>query len=175
MASRSSVLVFGRLSSVKNGKDIGTAHSVRPLTTRCKPDLALIWRLLKGTGCHLAEITGLRVEDVDVSGEFPNVKVTWHEQRRMKTAASRRHFPLVGDALAAAKETLKTTRNGNFMCPDYCHPSGATNASSALMSHVKAIRTSRKQVVHSLRHNMKDRLMVAEVSFLDQNLTPASP
>ncbi len=140
------------------------------ITSRCKPDLALIWRLLEGTGCRLAEITGLRVEDVDVAGEYPNVKVTWHEQCRVKTAASRRFVPLVGDALAAAKETLKTTKKGNLVFLSYCRPGGSDAASAALMGHLRDATTNPKHVVHSLRHNMKDRLMIAEVSFLDQNL-----
>lgn len=40
---------------------------------RCKQQLALIWRILEGTGCRLAEVTGLRVEDA-VTGsdtEYP--------------------------------------------------------------------------------------------------------
>lgn len=146
-------------------------QSVRArITTRCTAELALVWRLLEGTGCRLAEVTGLRVEDVDVAGEFPSVRVTWHEQRRLKTAASRRYVPLVGDALDAAKEALKTTRKGNLVFPSYCRPRGADAASAALMSHLRAVTTNPKHVVHSLRHNMKDRLMVAEVSSMDQNL-----
>lgn len=140
------------------------------ITNRCTAELALVWRLLEGTGCRLAEVTGLRVEDVDVVGEFPSLRVTWHEQRRLKTAASRRYVPLVGDALAAAKEALKTTRKGNLVFPSYCRPRGSDAASAALMSHLRAVTTNPKHVVHSLRHNMKDRLMVAEVSSMDQNL-----
>ena len=61
------------------------------ITTRSSAELALVWRLLEGTGCRLAEVTGLRAEDVDVAGEFPSIRVTWHDQRRLKTAASRPH------------------------------------------------------------------------------------
>lgn len=140
------------------------------ITTRCNPELALIWRLLEGTGCRLAEVTGLRAEDVDLASEFPSIRVTWHEQRRLKTAASRRYVPLVGDALAAAKEALNTTRKGNLVFPSYCRPRGSDAASAALMSHLRAVTTNPKHVVHSLRHNMKDRLLVAEVSSMEQNL-----
>lgn len=38
------------------------------------------------------------------------------------------------------------------------------------MKHVRRITTDPKLVVNSLRHNMKDRLMLAEVASLDQNL-----
>lgn len=52
-------------------------------------------------------MTGLRVEDVTTEGELPNIRVTWHEGRRLKGNSSSRHVPLVGDALKAAKEALK--------------------------------------------------------------------
>lgn len=140
------------------------------ITTRGSAELSLVWRLLEGTGCRLAEVTGLRAEDIDVISEFPSIRVTWHEQRRLKTAASRRYVPLTGDALAAAKEALTTTRKGNLVFPSYCRPRGSDAASAALMSHLRAVTNNPKHVVHSLRHNMKDRLMVAEVSSMDQNL-----
>lgn len=37
------------------------------------PELALIWRLLEGTGCRIAEVTGLRVEDVHTDGGFSEI------------------------------------------------------------------------------------------------------
>lgn len=33
-----------------------------------KPSLQLVWRILEGTGCRLAEVTELTVDDVDLSG-----------------------------------------------------------------------------------------------------------
>ncbi|WP_333815802.1 tyrosine-type recombinase/integrase [Tabrizicola sp.] len=135
-----------------------------------KRDLALIWRLLEGTGCRLSEVSGLRVEDVDVSGDLPHIRVTWHENRRLKTDASSRYVPLVGDALEAAKEALKLPRVDNLLFPDYGHVRGGDAASASLMKHVRAVTKDPKHVVHSLRHNMKDRLMLAEVASLDQNL-----
>lgn len=38
------------------------------------------------------------------------------------------------------------------------------------MKHLRKVSQNEKHVVHSLRHNMKDRLTLAEVSSLDQNL-----
>ena len=77
------------------------------VTTVGNLELALIWRLLQGTGCRIAEVTGLRAEDVTISGPHPCVKVAWHEGRRVKTQASIRHVHLVGDALEAAKGALE--------------------------------------------------------------------
>lgn len=140
------------------------------IVSHAKRDLALIWRILEGTGCRLSEVSGLRVEDVDVSSDLPHIRVTWHENRRLKTDASSRYVPLVGDALEAAKEALKLPRESNLLFPDYGHVRGGDAASAALMKHVRAVTTDPKHVVHSLRHNMKDRLMLAEVTSLDQNL-----
>lgn len=39
-----------------------------------------------------------------------------------------------------------------------------------MMKHIRRVTENPKHVVHSLRHNMKDSLMMAEVSSLDQNL-----
>lgn len=133
-------------------------------------ELGLIWRLLEGTGCRLAEITGLRVEDLDVAGELPNIQVRWHEERRIKTDASKRHVPLVGDALTAAKEALELAGEAHLLFARYGRARGADAASAALMKHLRLVTTDPRYVVHSLRHNMKDALVVAEVNSLDQNL-----
>lgn len=134
-----------------------------------QPDLLLIWRLLDGTGCRLAEITGLRVTDVRAEGAMPYVEVEWHEDRRVKTDPSRRRVPLVGDALEAAKRALTLTK-GPMLFPSYGREGGNTAASKVLMKHVRTVTEERKKVVHSLRHNMKDTLDRAEVDTNDQNL-----
>lgn len=136
----------------------------------CNPALKLVWRILEGTGCRLAEVTGLTVDDVDVSGPFPNIRVTWNENRRLKTETSRRHVPLVGDALDAAQDALKLAVGCTMLFPDYGRARGGDAASSGLMRQVRKITTNPKHVVLSLRHNMKDRLMLAEVSSRNQNL-----
>lgn len=134
------------------------------------PELALLWRLVEGTGCRIAEVTGLRVEDVDASGEFPHICIEPHPLRSLKTLTSRRNVPLVGDALEAAKEALKLARTGHMLFPSYGRKRGGDAASAALMKHLRQVSANEKHVIHSLRHNMKDRLMLAEVSSLDQNL-----
>lgn len=133
-------------------------------------ELALIWRLVEGTGCRIAEVTGLRVEDVDASGAFPHIRIEPHDLRRLKTLASRRNVPLVGDALDAAKEALGLARQGHMLFPSYGRIRGSDAASAALMKHLRQVSSDEKHVIHSLRHNMKDNLILAEVSTLDQNL-----
>jgi integrase len=75
------------------------------------PEIGLLWRLLEGTGCRMSEVTGLLVDDVDVTSDLPHIRIQWNEDRRLKTQVSIRSVPLVGDALAAAKEALELPRD----------------------------------------------------------------
>ncbi len=148
----------------------------RRVLAGANPSLALIWRLIEGTGARIAEVTGLLVSDVDVTGEFPHIRIEPNEVRTLKTEASRRVVPLVGAALEAAREALERAERRwrgwqeGPLFPEYGRPRGSDAASAALMKHIRRVTTDPKHVVHSLRHNMKDRLVVAEVSSLDQNL-----
>ena len=134
------------------------------------PELALIWRILEGTGARIAEVTGLLVTDVDISSRFPHVRIEPNAVRPLKTDASRRVVPLVGDALEAAREALLSVKEGPMLFPSYGRKRGSDAASAALMKHVRRVTPDPKHVVHSLRHHMKDLLVEAEVSSLDQNL-----
>ena len=146
-------------------------QSVRRLILNgANDDLQFIWRLLEGTGCRLAEVTGLRVEDIALDHECPHLVVTWHEGRRIKTNASKREVPLVGDAFDAAKEALAAHKKGKALFERYGDEKGPTNASAALMKYVRRVSEDPAHAVHSLRHNMKDRLILAEASELQQNL-----
>ncbi|OWJ73655.1 hypothetical protein CDV50_02020 [Haematobacter massiliensis] len=134
------------------------------------PELALMWRILEGTGARIAEVSGLRVEDVDTASQFPHIRIGANAVRSLKTDASRRVVPLVGDALTAAKEALSLARQGDMLFPSYGRKRGSDAASAALMKHIRAVTTDQKHVVHSLRHNMQDSLVLAEVSALDRKL-----
>jgi integrase len=137
----------------------GILKAVRSrIVSNSKTELQLVWRLLEETGCRLGEITGLRVSDVEVTGCTPHVSVEWHEDRRLKTKASRRDVPLVGDALEAAKEALRLAKGRAMLFQAYGTENGPTNASAALMKHVRAVTDNPLHVVHSLRHNMADWL-----------------
>lgn len=91
------------------------AETRKGVLANASPELALIWRLVEGTGCRIAEVTGLRVADVHVDSDLPHIRIEAHELRRLKTESSRREVPLVGDALKAAKEALRMASEGQLM------------------------------------------------------------
>lgn len=135
---------------------------VRERLSRSKrPELLLIWRLLEGTGCRPSEISGLRLEDVKIDHETPHIHVTWHEDRRIKTASSHRLVPLAGDALKAAQEAVKLAEGETLLFPHYAREGGAERLSAALNKHVRVVTEDRRHVVYSLRHNFKDKLIEA--------------
>ncbi|OUD09626.1 hypothetical protein BVC71_07245 [Marivivens niveibacter] len=133
------------------------------------PSLGLIWRLLEGTGCRNAEIIGLRVEDVKLDAPYPHLCIRWHEDRQIKTAASERNVPLVGDALEAAREALEAARGYDMLFPRYAHEGGADAASQSLMKQLRSVTKDKRHVVYSLRHNMKDHLISAGVDERDEH------
>jgi integrase len=144
------------------------ARLLRPSIRR--PELGLIWRLLEGTGCRGSEIIGLRVEDVHLATAYPHVVVEWHEERRIKTDASVRTVPLVGDALEAAKEAVERAGKSKMLFEKYAYERGADAVSKSLMTNLRKFTNNERHVVYSLRHNMKDYLMKAGVGERDENL-----
>ncbi|TIL31361.1 tyrosine-type recombinase/integrase [Mesorhizobium sp.] len=151
---------------------VGEATAIRERIERLsrQHDLILIWRMLEGTGCRLAEVTGLRVVDVVVDGDMPYLDIKPHDRRGLKTVASIRRVPLVGDALDAARASLKLAGDSEMMFPRYGVEGGNTAASAALMKHVREITDDKLARVHSLRHNMADKLKVAGVEEADRKL-----
>ena len=127
-------------------------------------ELRLLWRVLAGTGCRVAEVTGLRVQDVRLDDEIPHIMIQHHEGRRLKTASSVRSVPLVGDALASVRDAVGLSDAGcGPLFPRYARPRGADAASAILMKHLRTITTDKRHVVHSLRHRMKDKMRLADI------------
>lgn len=118
--------------------------------------------LISDTGMRLAEAAGLVREDVVLDGEYPHVIVRPHPWRRIKTRASERTVPLVGEALWAAKRAFEEAP-GRFLFPKYTSEAGckANSASAALNKWLKP-RLPEGCVVHSFRHSFRDRLRAVE-------------
>ena len=119
----------------------------------------ILFPILGETGCRLAEIVGLRVEDVDLEGSVVHIRP--NDKRRLKTAGSERSLPLTDVACLALSKAMDTS-DEEWLFPRYIKEDGcyATHASNALAKWTKA---RWGMTAHSLRHSFRDRLRAAEV------------
>ena len=119
----------------------------------------ILFPILGETGCRLAEIVGLRVEDVDLQGSVVHIRP--NDKRRLKTAGSERSLPLTDVACLALSKALDTS-DGEWLFPRYIKEDGcyATHASNPMAKWTKA---RWGMTAHSLRHSFRDRLRAAEV------------
>ena len=120
----------------------------------------LLMPILGETGCRLAEIVGLRVEDVDLEDEVLHIRP--NDKRRLKTTGSERSLPLVGHALEAIRLVMCKSFDEECVFPQYIKDDGcyATHASNAL---AKWTKRRWGMTGHSLRHTFRDRPRAAEV------------
>ena len=110
--------------------------------------------LLGETGCRLAEIVGLELQDIDMQNDLIHIRP--NSIRRLKTRNSQRTLPLVGYAKVAMKLALKQA-DGRYLYPRYLKDGTcrATHASAALG---KWLKKEFGLTAHSLRHTFRDRL-----------------
>ena len=114
----------------------------------------LLMPLLGETGCRLAEIVGLELDDIDMAEAVIHVRP--NSIRRLKTANSIRTLPLVGFAKEAMVLALQNADN-HCLYPRYLKDGTcrATHASNALG---KWLKKNFGHTAHSLRHTFSDRL-----------------
>lgn len=139
------------------------------LSERSKKDLYHIWEILSGTGCRLAEVVGLRMQDIVLDDRVPFIRIVDHEKRRLKTLSSNRDIPLIGEALEAVKEAIAVAEDSDYLFSTYARPGGPDAASAALMKVVRKITKNPLHTVHSLRHSFADRCDLAGVSPTDKS------
>ncbi|MFK7868464.1 MAG: tyrosine-type recombinase/integrase [Roseobacter sp.] len=124
-----------------------------------KSKVKLLMPILGETGCRLAEIVGLRVEDCDL--ETDTILIRPNRARRLKTRNSERTLPLVGYARLALANALDTSEGewvfAQYIKDDSCF---ATHASNALNKWLKSEFGG--LTAHCLRHTMRDRLRAVE-------------
>ena len=122
-------------------------------------NVQLLFPILGETGCRLAEVVGLRLEDVDLENRVLHIRPNSH--RRLKTAGSERSIPLSSTACAALTKALQNS-DDEWVFPRYIKEDGcyATHASNAL---AKWMKRRWGMTAHSLRHTFRDRLRAAEV------------
>lgn len=111
------------------------------------------------TGARLAEVVGLRKEDVDVKESV--IHIRGYKTRSLKTEGSQRSIPLLPQALEAIKAQLEESTT-EFLFPVYADNRGtkADSASAALNKWANTIVPYRS--MHSLRHSMRDQLRAAQ-------------
>jgi integrase len=123
--------------------------------------------LLGETGCRLAEIVGLRLEDIDLVNNLVHIRP--NSARRLKNKTSERVVPLVGYAKLAIEQAL-TQADDEWLFPQYikvghCY---ATHASNAVNKWLK--KDFDGLTAHCLRHTFRDRLRAVEcpMDIIDQ-------
>lgn len=134
---------------------------------KANDDRRHIAALLMDTGARLGEIVGLRVEDVELSGSIPFIHIRPNRKlgRTLKTPQSERRVPLVGEALWAAREAVKSMsgRAGWLFPHDAADNDINTNNPSVTLKKWLQSLLSSDHTCHSFRHTMRDRLRDAGV------------
>ncbi len=127
----------------------------------------LLMPLLGETGCRLAEIVGLRLDDIDLENDLIHIRP--NSARRLKTRNSQRTLPLVGYAKLAMEEALKHA-DSQYLFPRYIKNGvcKADHASAALGKWLK--KDFNGLTAHCLRHTFRDRLRAVEcpIDLIDQ-------
>lgn len=121
-------------------------------------DIRWLVTLISDTGMRLAEAAGLAISDFKLSDSIPHLVIQSHPWRSLKTVASARMIPLVGQALWAARRIVENSQN-TLAFPRY-NRSDRTNANSASAALNKWLSgyVPNGCVVHSFRHSLRDRL-----------------
>lgn len=119
-------------------------------------ELSDLFKVLACTGARLAEITKLRVIDVQLDEKIPHIVVEQHEERSVKNIHSERAIVIYEPVISILKKRLAET-NGECVFPKY---GGITTnmASKALGAQIRLVTSDKKIVTHSLRHAMTDYL-----------------
>ena len=116
--------------------------------------IKLLMPLLGETGCRLAEIVGLELDDIDMTESLIHIRP--NRIRRLKTSNSTRTLPLVGYAKEAMLLALQHA-DDHCLYPRYLKDGTcrATHASNALG---KWLKNDFGMTAHSLRHTFRDCL-----------------
>ena len=129
--------------------------------------IKLLMPLLGETGCRLAEIIGLRLEDIYLENDLIHIRP--NTARRLKTRSSQRTLPLVGYAKVAMEEAIKWSDN-EWLFPRYIgdEKCKADHASAALNKCLK--KDFDGLTAHCLRHSFRYRLRAVEcpMDMIDQ-------
>ena len=123
-------------------------------------DMEGAWKLLVGTGCRLGEVAGLERGDLDLEGLTPCVHIRPNGTRRLKTDASIRSVPLVGETLEVVSKIVSTLDSDDTtpVFPRYARPRGSDALSAALNKHLRKLTSDKRYVAYGARHRLSDLL-----------------
>lgn len=113
------------------------------------------------TGARLAEIVGLRKDDVDL--EKMIISIVPHASRSLKTTNSKRRVPLHPWAAEALKNQVIESKNG-YVFPAYANEDSvkSDSASAMLKKWIGTVLPQTQKTAHSMRHTMADLLREVE-------------
>jgi len=137
-----------------------SVEDVRQILAKLPADGPLRWILLLCvfTGARLAEVVGLRREDVRTEEGVMFLDIRPHEGRSLKTRSSRRRVPVHSELL-------------RLVFTDECLPfTGSPDMWSQKLGRWLRANgfADARLVVHSFRHTVKDRLRAARVPEAEQ-------
>lgn len=123
-------------------------------------DIRCLIAIQLDTGTRIGEVVGLRVEDVRLDG-VPRIAIREEKSlgRTLKTDASTREVPLVGEALWGVQRAMKLLPKGSeWLFPRYARDGeiDATGASATVNKWLEGRGIAKTS--HSFRHTMRDRL-----------------
>ena len=119
--------------------------------------------MLLDTGSRLSEVLGLKLDDVKLDVEVPHIIIHKNTFRRLKSKASIRKIPLVGDALFSAQRAVSEVTSG-FVFERYIdNDSGLVKNETASKALAKALKKLDCYTCHHMRHTMRTRLRNADV------------
>ncbi|WP_347918393.1 tyrosine-type recombinase/integrase [Paracoccus marcusii] len=120
-----------------------------------EPEIPQIWDVLTMTGARLAEVKGLKMNDVYADDPIPYIRITPSDERGMKTAESVRWIPLYGIALRAVRAAVERNAHNDFLFGKQGRTS-AGNVSAKIMKQFRKQIADPQKVTYSLRHSLVD-------------------
>ena len=166
---------FEKLAIAQEGLDVTkrlpfTQDELQKISAAClsvDDDIRWIVAIQLATGARLAEIVGLRREDVLLDHEVHHIWICPHLPlgRSLKTPGSERLVPLLGIGLWGAERAMATAGSSGWLFPRYAADNNirATHASNTINKWLRET-LSIPRTTHSARHSMKDLLRNSGVS-----------
>jgi integrase len=148
-----------------------STDELRTIAVACRQmddDVRWITGLQLGTGCRLAEVVGLRREDLFLNHEVPHISIRPYPAlgRVLKTIASERLIPVLGIAAWGARQALDAPDGGSsWLFTRYARDNDIrANGASATINKWLSHKLGLPRTTHSFRHAMKDRLRDAGIA-----------